>query len=219
MAAQVFADEELVRLRECLRNTPRPSPVGAVVTIPRILLISGSTREGSTNTAALRSIVADAVSDFEAVRYQDLLDLPAFMPGDEPEPPVIEALHRQLAAVDAVLFCAPEYAGMIPGSLKNLLEWTIGNADLSDKPVAYVNVAYEGRGEAAVATLRTVLGYAGARLVEAACGRITVLQSSIGPDGLVADADARTRLNAAARTLAAHAAHPAEPLTSVQLDN
>lgn len=189
------------------------------MTIPRILLISGSTREGSTNTAALRSIAADAGSDFEAVRYQGLLDLPAFIPGDEPEPPVVEALHRQLAEVDAVLFCTPEYAGMIPGSLKNLLEWTVGNADLSDKPVAYVNVAYEGRGEAAVATLRTVLGYVGAELVEAACGRITVLQSGIGPDGLVADADARARLNAAARTLAAHAAHPAEQLTSVQLDN
>ncbi|WP_429421412.1 NADPH-dependent FMN reductase [Nocardia sp. GAS34] len=185
------------------------------MTIPRILLISGSTREGSTNTAALRSIAADAGSDFEAVRYQGLLDLPAFMPGDEPEPPVVEALHRQLAEVDAVLFCTPEYAGMIPGSLKNLLEWTIGNADLSDKPVAYVNVAYEGRGEAAVATLRTVLGYAGARLVEAACGRITVLQSSIGPDGVVADADARIRLNAAARTLAAHVApHDLEHLVA-----
>ncbi|WP_458686618.1 NADPH-dependent FMN reductase [Nocardia tengchongensis] len=108
---------------------------------------------------------------------------------------------------------------MIPGSLKNLLEWTVGNADLSDKPVAYVNVAYEGRGEAAVATLRTVLGYVGAELVEAACGRITVLQSSVGPDGLVADADARTRLNAAARALATHAARQVEPATTVRLEN
>lgn len=189
------------------------------MTIPRILLISGSTREGSTNTAALRSIAADAGPEFEAVRYQGLLDLPAFVPGTDPEPPVVEALHRQLAGADAVLFCTPEYAGMIPGSLKNLLEWTVGNADLSDKPVAYVNVAYEGRGEAAVATLRTVLGYVGAEIVEPACERITVLQSGIGPDGLVADTDARARLSAAARALAAHAAHPVEPLTSVRLDN
>ncbi|WP_328290610.1 NADPH-dependent FMN reductase [Nocardia aurantiaca] len=188
------------------------------MTITRILLISGSTREGSTNTAALRSIAADAGSDFEAVRFDGLLGLPAFVPGEEPEPPAVEALHRQLAAADAVLFCTPEYAGMIPGSLKNLLEWTVGNADLSEKPVAYVNVAYEGRGEAAVATLRTVLGYVGAELVEAACGRITVLQSSIGPDGLVADQHVRGCLNAAARALAAHAAELAEPATSVSLD-
>ncbi|MFE3755052.1 NADPH-dependent FMN reductase [Nocardia tengchongensis] len=189
------------------------------MTTPRILLISGSTREASTNTAALRTVAADAGSDFVAVRYQGLPDLPAFVPGTDPEPPAVLALHRQLAEVDAVLFCTPEYAGMIPGSLKNLLEWTVGNADLSDKPVAYVNVAYEGRGEAAVATLRTVLGYVGAELVEAACGRITVLQSSVGPDGLVADADARTRLNAAARALAAHAARRVEPATTVRLEN
>ncbi|MFF0636104.1 NADPH-dependent FMN reductase [Nocardia sp. NPDC004151] len=188
------------------------------MTIPRILLVSGSTREASTNTAALRTVAADAGSDFVADRYEGLLDLPAFVPGADPEPPVVEALHRRLAEVDAVLFCTPEYAGMIPGSLKNLLEWTVGNADLSDKPVAYVNVAYEGRGDAAVATLRTVLGYVGAELVEAACGRITVLQSAVGPDGFVADAEARARLNTAARALAEHAARPAEPTTAVRLD-
>ncbi|WP_245568833.1 NADPH-dependent FMN reductase [Nocardia concava] len=189
------------------------------MTIPRILLISGSTRAASTNTAALRTIETNAGSDFETSWYDGLLDLPPFIPGTEPEPPAVEALHRQLAAADAVLFCTPEYAGMIPGSLKNLLEWTIGNADLSDKPVAYVNVAYEGRGEAAVATLRTVVGYAGAEIVEAACDRITVLQSDIGPDGLVSNPDARTRLNAAARALAEHVTRPAEPLTSVNLNN
>ncbi|MEC3920582.1 NADPH-dependent FMN reductase [Nocardia sp. CDC160] len=189
------------------------------MTIPRILLISGSTRAASTNSAALRTIAADAGPDLEVVQYEGLTDLPQFIPGQEPEPPAVLDLHRRLGAVDAVLFCTPEYAGMIPGSLKNLLEWTIGNADLSDKPVAYVNVAYEGRGEAAVATLRTVVGYAGAEIVEAACGRITVVQNDIGPDGLVGNAEARARLNAAARALADHVRRPAEPLTSVKLDN
>ncbi|MEC3956756.1 NADPH-dependent FMN reductase [Nocardia sp. CDC153] len=189
------------------------------MTIPRILLISGSTRAASTNSAALRTIAADAGPDLEVSQYEGLTDLPQFIPGQDPEPPAVQDLHRRLGAVDAVLFCTPEYAGMIPGSLKNLLEWTIGNADLSDKPVAYVNVAYEGRGEAAVATLRTVVGYAGAEIVEAACGRITVVQNDIGPDGLVGNAEARARLNAAARALADHVRRPAAPLTSVKLDN
>ncbi|AYF74288.1 NAD(P)H-dependent oxidoreductase [Nocardia yunnanensis] len=189
------------------------------MTIPRLLLISGSTREGSTNSAALRTIAADAGSDFTADLYADLLALPPFVPGTDPEPVAVAELHRQLGAADAVLFCTPEYAGMIPGSLENLLEWTIGNADLSEKPVAYVNVAYEGCGEAAVATLRTVVGYAGAEIVEAACERITVVPSDIGPDGLVADLALRTRLAAAARALAKHAAHPAATATSIQLDN
>ncbi|MGW4243573.1 NADPH-dependent FMN reductase [Nocardia sp. NPDC004722] len=188
------------------------------MTIPRLLLVSGSTRAGSTNSAALRTIAADAGPDLDVRLYDGLLELPPFIPGKTDEPDAVLALHRQLAEVDAVLFCTPEYAGMIPGTLKNLLEWTIGNADLSEKPVAYVNVAYQGRGEAAVATLRTVVGYAGAEIVEAACGRITVVQSDIGPDGLVTAPDARAALTAAARALAAHAARRAEPATSVSLD-
>ncbi|WP_306796085.1 NAD(P)H-dependent oxidoreductase [Nocardia sp. XZ_19_369] len=28
----------------------------------------------------------------------------------------------------SVLFCTPEYAGTLPGSLKNLLDWTVGRA-------------------------------------------------------------------------------------------
>ncbi|WP_405489951.1 NADPH-dependent FMN reductase [Nocardia sp. NBC_00511] len=175
------------------------------MTIPRILLISGSTRDSSTNTAALRTIAADAGGEFETDRYAELVALPQFVPGEDADPPVVQSLHRQIAAADAVLFCTPEYAGMIPGSLKNLLEWTVGAADLHDKPVAYVNVAYEGRGDAAVTTLRTVLGYVGADLAEAACGRITVLQNSIGPDGTVTDAEVRGGLHDAARTLADYA--------------
>lgn len=170
----------------------------------RILLISGSTRDRSTNTAALRTISAMAPEGVEAPLYEDLRELPQFVPGEEPEPAIVQDLHKQLGAADAVLICSPEYAGMIPGSLKNLLEWTVGAADLHEKPVAYVNVAFEGRGDEAVATLRTVLGYVGAELVEAASGRITVLSQMVGADGLVADAETRERLSAALEALIAH---------------
>ncbi|WP_067828087.1 NADPH-dependent FMN reductase [Nocardia inohanensis] len=176
-----------------------------MVTTPlRILLISGSTRDRSTNTAALRTISQLAPEGVEAPLYAGLRDLPQFVPGAEPEPPVVEALHKELAAADAVLICSPEYAGMIPGSLKNLLEWTVGAADLHEKPVAYVNVAFEGRGNEAVTTLRTVLGYVGAELVEAASGRITVLSDILDADGSVADPAARERLSAALDALIAH---------------
>lgn len=169
----------------------------------RLLLISGSTRDSSTNTAALRTVAATVPADIEATLYDGLADLPQFVPGTD-GPSTVETLHKTIGAADAVLICTPEYAGMIPGSLKNLLEWTVGTADLHDKPVAYINVAYEGRGEDAVATLRTVLGYVGADLVAAASARITVQQNMIGADGTVADPAARHRLTAAAVALAAH---------------
>ena len=103
-------------------------------------------------------------------------------------------LRRQIAAADAVLFCAPEYAGGLPGSFKNLLDWTVGGHEIYRKPVAWINVAAEGRGTNADASLRTVLGYVGAQIIEAACVRLPVPRQAVGPDGLIADVGLRTQI-------------------------
>ena len=72
-----------------------------------------------------------------------------------------EQLRRQIEAADAVLFCTPEYAGNLPGSLKNLLDWTVGGGQLYGKPAAWINVAPEGRGQGAADALASVLGSVG----------------------------------------------------------
>jgi NAD(P)H-dependent FMN reductase len=159
-----------------------------------MLLLSGSLRRGSTNGAALDAIDLPGV---EVDRYDGLRDLPHFDPDDdvEPLPPAVADLRRRIAAADAVLLSTPEYAGTLPGSFKNLLDWTVGGTELQDKPVAWINVAAAGRGGGAHATLRTVLGYVGADVVEAACADVPVPRAGI-------DDDLRARLNAAARALA-----------------
>jgi chromate reductase len=156
----------------------------------RILLVSGSTRSGSTNTAALRTVLSltnRPSGPVRAVLYQGLSLLPAFNPDDdhEPLPSEVTTLREQIAAAGAVLFCTPEYAGSLPGSFKNLLDWTVGGGEMYGKPAAWINVAPEGRGDAAQAALTGVLGYVGATLIEPACRRIQVDRSAIGPDGLV----------------------------------
>ncbi|MEV6277454.1 NADPH-dependent FMN reductase [Nocardia sp. NPDC051832] len=161
---------------------------------PVILLVSGSTRDASTNTAALRTVQATAPAGVTTVLYSGLTELPQFVPGDAPAPAAVTGLRQQLAAADAVLFCTPEYAGLLPGALKNLLEWAVGSGELSDKPVAWINVAFEGRGEGAVASLRTVLGYVGAEIVDDASGRVTVSREAVGADGLVRDEAVRVQL-------------------------
>lgn len=164
----------------------------------RILLMSGSTRAASTNTAALRTVRAVAPQGVATVLYEGLSDLPAFNPDDDGERPhaVVAGLRQQLAAADAVLFCTPEYAGNLPGSLKNLLDWTVGSGELYDKPVAWVNVANPGRGEGAHAALATVLGYVGAVVIESACARLPVSRDAVGSDGIVADPTIRARIAA-----------------------
>jgi NAD(P)H-dependent FMN reductase len=39
-------------------------------------------------------------------------------------------LRRQIEAADAVVFCTSEYAGALPGSFKNLLDWTVGGGEV-----------------------------------------------------------------------------------------
>jgi NAD(P)H-dependent FMN reductase len=34
-----------------------------------------------------------------------------------------------------------EYAGTLPGSLKNLLDWTVGGGEIYGKPAGWINVA------------------------------------------------------------------------------
>ena len=135
----------------------------------RVLLISGSTRPGSSNSLALRKLHALHHPGVATEIYTGLVDLPAFIPGDEPDKPaVIDLLHR-IENADTVVFSTPEYAGGLPGSLKNLLDWTVGGGQLYGKPVAWLDVANPGRGQGARTQLQTVLGYVGARIVEAAC--------------------------------------------------
>ncbi|MGW5388406.1 NADPH-dependent FMN reductase [Nocardia sp. NPDC003963] len=168
-----------------------------------VLLISGSTRAGSTNSAALRTVRAVSPAGIEARWYGGLTALPAFVPeAPEPAPPEVLELREQLAVADAVLFCTPEYAGTLPGSLKNLLDWTVGTGDLYGKIAAWITVAASGRGGGATAALAQVLGYVGADVDEALCTRLPLSRADIGEDGLVVSPEFRAGAGRVLRGLA-----------------
>jgi NAD(P)H-dependent FMN reductase len=159
----------------------------------RLLLISGSLRSGSTNTAALRTARAVAPPEIETTLYDGIGRLPHFNPDDDREgaavDPEVAALRAAIADADGLVLCTPEYAGALPGSFKNLLEWTVGDASTYRKPVAWINVsgvAAPTGGADAHDSLRKVLGYVGAHIVEPACVRIPLARSDIGDDGEIA---------------------------------
>jgi hypothetical protein len=52
----------------------------------RVLLVSGSLRSRSTNTAALRTAAALVVPGVEGVLYEDVSSLPHFNPDDDSDP-------------------------------------------------------------------------------------------------------------------------------------
>src|SRR5690349_10909737 len=149
----------------------------------RLMLVCGSVRAGSTNAAALRCAAEVLPPGITALSYHQLGELPHFNPDldVEPLPAPVAELRRAIAESAALLFCTPEYAGALPGSLKNLLDWTIGGGELADKPVGWINASDRGAA-GAYAELSTVLGYAGARIVPAGCARIPVGRSELDSD-------------------------------------
>ena len=145
----------------------------------------------------LRTVQADAPAHIVCSYYEGMGELPPFNPDLEDQLPGSVATFRsEIHSSDAILFSTPEYAGALPGSLKNLLDWTIGDAEpgsVYEKPVGWVNVSPRGA-RGALGELRTVLQYAHARIVEGAVADVPVTLDMVGSDGVLRDRATRDHL-------------------------
>ncbi len=127
-----------------------------------ILGISGSLRQGSYNTALLRS-AAEAMPPSMLLTIGEISDLPLYNRDVEvqglPEP--VQRIRAQLADADAVLFACPEYNWSLTGALKNAIDWLSRNpaSPLDHKPAAIIGGGGRGGGARAQAHLREVLAH------------------------------------------------------------
>jgi NAD(P)H-dependent FMN reductase len=141
----------------------------------------------------LGTVARYAPIGWECRFYGGLATLVAFNPDLESALPAsADDLRSAVHEADALLFSTPEYAGALPGALKNLLDWLIGDENprsLYGKPVAWLNASARGAA-GAHDELRTVLTYAGAQLVERACVMFPVTKEMIGPDGVIEGGEA-----------------------------
>ncbi len=171
-----------------------------------ILLIGGSLREGSVNAAVLRTARAIAPPELRIQLYERMGDLPHFNPDDDrtPLPEAIADLRAQLTACDAVLFSTPEYAGALPGSFKNLLDWTVGGG-IQERSVGWINASMGGA-QGTYEQLHTVLTYVNTDIVAGACAAIPVPRTAIGGDGVIVDEAIRGGIARVLRALAARVA-------------
>jgi chromate reductase len=138
-----------------------------------VLLVSGSLRRGSYNTALLRAAANALPSRVGHVWLDGLAGLPHYSEDDDGgrAPAAVERLRRAIAAADAVLIATPEYDGSIPGVLKNALDWAsrpFPDNAWRDTPVAVIGASTGIFGAVwAQAELRKSLGIAGARVIDA----------------------------------------------------
>lgn len=135
-----------------------------------VLVLTGSARSDSFTRQLGAAVVA---STPQAVLAPRLTELPYFDQDLEATPPAaVEALRAQVAAADLVVVVTPEYNGTIPGLLGNAIDWLSrpvsgGTSALRGKPVLAVAASPGGVGGVrALVALRTVLGNAGAALLD-----------------------------------------------------
>jgi chromate reductase, NAD(P)H dehydrogenase (quinone) len=177
-----------------------------------VLLVCGSLRSGSYNSALLRE-AANALPGGVGHAWLDGIgELPPYSEDDDGEraPAAVEGLRRTIAAADAVLIATPEHNGSIPGALKNAVDWAsrpFPDNAWRDKPVAVIGASTGIFGAVwAQAELRKSLGIAGARVIDAQLG-VGSAHHAFLPSGALRDPGLTTGLrNVVAALLGVQAA-------------
>ena len=122
----------------------------------KILAISGSVREQSTNSYLLEFLKENAPENFDIEIFGDLKKLPIFSIDDvEQSPVIIRTLLNKVKNCDAILISCPEYIHSIPGGLKNLIDWLVPHEEIIDKHIFLAHASH--RGEDLLEQLRLVL--------------------------------------------------------------
>jgi len=151
-----------------------------------LVLVSGSLQRVSANRALLDVAARCAPESARVTWFEGIADIPHFnpdLPGDlEP----VRAWRQAIAAADGVLIASPEYAHSLPGSLKNALDWLVGNGELYEKPVGLMSAGTSG-GQRSLDALTQTLRAQGANVV----GRLEVagVRPKQDANGNIVDAD------------------------------
>jgi NAD(P)H-dependent FMN reductase len=177
----------------------------------KILAISGSLRVASINVALLRAAKRLADPDMDIEIYAELGALPLFNPDDDPQTlVVVSRLRQQIMAADALLIASPEYAHGITGSLKNALDWMVGNESFVGKPLALWNAS--PRAIHAQASLLEIVTVMSAQVIEPASIAVPIRGSGMGEEEIVRHPYIAVTIRDALRVLQRAAQHPAEPV-------
>ncbi|MDP5201016.1 NADPH-dependent FMN reductase [Flavobacterium sp. DG2-3] len=112
----------------------------------KILAISGSTRNNSSNFKILKYISNSLKPEFEVEIFEGLEMLPHFNPDLDTDHPPQEILsfRDKIINADGVMICTPEYVFSLPGSLKNALEWCVSTTIFSNKKTGLITASASG---------------------------------------------------------------------------
>jgi NAD(P)H-dependent FMN reductase len=122
----------------------------------------------SANSAVLEVTRRLAESGTDGITFDvwhGLEDVPPFRPEDDGGD-VVSSLRGAIAAAEVVVIATPEYAGGMPGVLKNALDWLVGSGELYGSRVLVVSAAPAAeRGSHARGWVEQVVTMQGARVI------------------------------------------------------
>jgi chromate reductase, NAD(P)H dehydrogenase (quinone) len=152
----------------------------------RLLAVSGSLRQASSNSILLRAAELLCPEGVRVAHYEGIGDLPHFNPDLLEDPPeAVIALRAIIGQADGLLISCPEYARGIPGAFKNMLDWLVSSEEFPGKPVALFNAS--PRASHAQAALRLVLETMSASIIEDASMTVNLLSSQSSAESIAAD--------------------------------
>lgn len=161
----------------------------------KVLAISGSLRDGSTNACVLRELALFAPAGTRVVLHPPLDDLPFFNSDIEEAgilAPAVRDWRARIVSYDAVVISSPEYAHGVSGLIKNALDWLVGGGgvEMSGKPVAIVNA--KPQATITHAALAETLRVMGAEVVDQTAVPLTGLE--LDAHGIASDSEPATLL-------------------------
>ena len=112
----------------------------------KLFAICGSTKAVSTNSHYISAVTKLLGKNFEVSCFPSIANIPHFNPDlDLNSPPAaVEHLRLTIQQADGIIISTPEYAMGLPGSLKNLIDWTVSSASFAGKPTLALIASTQG---------------------------------------------------------------------------
>jgi NAD(P)H-dependent FMN reductase len=166
----------------------------------QILAICGSLRSGSSNATLLNAFAQLAPEGVSVTLVDGIGSLPHFNPDlEEDMPPPVADWRRAIGQADALVFCSPEYAHGVPGSLKNALDWLVSGPEFVGKAVGVINASpYSSH---AHASLLEILRTMSAHLVEGATVTVPLKGKKLDVMGILGNEEISLMLRSVMETL------------------
>ena len=156
-----------------------------------ILGISGSLRQSSLNTAALRACTS-LLPEGVTFSLADLSEIPLYNEDIRTQglPSSVQQLREQIKAADAIVIATPEYNYSFPGVLKNAIDWASRPPDqpFDGKPIALMGATPGGLGTSrAQYHLRQVFIYLNGHVLNRPEVMISAAPTKFDNDGKLTD--------------------------------